>query len=346
MIFRFLTSLWLCLATSTIAAADVLPLFQESTPLKAVLSAPLTQIYREKRKEERLYYPGHWSYNGNEGATRRLDVKVRTRGVFRREHCRLPPLRLNFRKSTVKGTLFRGQNKLKLVGPCNTGRSDEQLLALEYLVYRMFEVVSGDYHFKTRLIELSYVDTDKNRKPWTDMTFVIEDESDLGKRIKRQIQKDKLSPAELDPQAAATVELFQYMIGNTDFSTIRSVAGRDCCHNIKLFRDKKGQGGVIPIPYDFDSSGFVNAPYAGVSEKLPIKTVRQRHFMGRCRNDSAFADSVALFRQKREAVLDVVRQSTDITDRQRRNSLKYLEEFFQILDDPKRTESKLKEKCK
>jgi len=42
------------------------------------------------------------------------------------------------------------------------------------------------------------------------------------------------------------------------------------------------------MPYDFDMSGVVDAPYALVSaidnEKLPVNSVRQRYYRGFCRS--------------------------------------------------------------
>ena len=38
------------------------PLFSSDAPLKAVLTAPISQAYQQKRQEQRLYLEGHWSY--------------------------------------------------------------------------------------------------------------------------------------------------------------------------------------------------------------------------------------------------------------------------------------------
>ena len=97
------------------------PLFRTDTVLKAVLTAPISQTYAQRHQDVRIYFPGQWTYIDEQGETQRLEVSIRTRGHFRREVCQLPPLQLNFKKKEVKGTLFAGQNKVKLVAPCKEG---------------------------------------------------------------------------------------------------------------------------------------------------------------------------------------------------------------------------------
>ena len=39
---------------------------------------------------------------------------------------------------------------------------------------------------------------------------------------------------------------------------------------------------LAPVPYDFDFSGLVDAPYAGPPEGIPVETVRDRIYRGYC----------------------------------------------------------------
>jgi hypothetical protein len=133
------------------------PLFSSREPIKAVLSAPLFQAYKDKMKEDRLYLEGTWAQKRGE-QTERLSVKIRARGNYRRRVCDRPPLQLNFKKKEVEGTLMSGQDKLKMVSPCERGDKYQQLIYLEYLVYQLFALYS-DYHFRTRLVDVAYVDS-------------------------------------------------------------------------------------------------------------------------------------------------------------------------------------------
>jgi hypothetical protein len=126
------------------AASDRHPLFQDEAVLKAVLTAPISQAYAQRHQEARIYFPGQWTYIDEHGETQRLEVKIRTRGHFRREVCEQPPLQLNFKKSQVKGTLFAGQNKLKLVAPCKEGKRYQQYVILEYLAYKIYQLLTDE----------------------------------------------------------------------------------------------------------------------------------------------------------------------------------------------------------
>ena len=163
-------------------AADPHPLFQSDAVLKAALTAPIAQAYDQRNQEVRIYIPGQWTYIDNDGQPKRLEVSIRTRGNFLRQYCASPPLQLNFKKSQVKGTLFAGQDKLKLVAPCRRGEKFRQYVILEYLAYRTLEILT-DYSFKTRLLRLTYVDSQEKLDPWTNIVFVIEDDSDVAKRL-------------------------------------------------------------------------------------------------------------------------------------------------------------------
>lgn len=327
-------------------AATANPLFEDDTVLVAVLTVPLSQVYAQRRQDRRLYFPGKWSYTTADGAVQRLSVGVRTRGNFRRLNCRLPPLRLNFRKSEVKGTLFDGQNKLKLVSPCGPGGSYQQQLVLEYLAYRALGLVT-DYSLRTRLVRLSFVDTDSDNRSRTQLTFLLEDEDDLAARVGLEALKLPLvKPAQLAGREAAIVELFQLMIANNDYSLLRGPSGRDCCHNVKVLGAAEAHTGLVPVPYDFDSSGLVDASYAEPPEHVPVGSVRTRYYRGLCRPPQALADAIAAFEARRGALIALFADSPHLEPRFRKRTLRFIEEFFAILDDPKRVERDIVERCR
>ena len=49
-------------------------LFAEETPLQAVLTAPLAQVYKQKDLDKRIYMDGQWSYKLADETVQRLDV--------------------------------------------------------------------------------------------------------------------------------------------------------------------------------------------------------------------------------------------------------------------------------
>jgi len=321
------------------------PLFKDKTPIQAVLSAPLSQAYVQRKKKVRLYLDSTLTYKENE-QNQKLAVKIRTRGNFRRLNCAHPPLHLNFAKKKNNNTLFEKQNKLKLVGQCRNGKAYQDYLGLEYLAYQIWQEVS-DYHFKTRLVELSYVDTNGKKKPWSTNTFLIEDVDELAKRYKRKVlDVEKIKRQQLDLAQTALLELFQLFIGNTDYSTLTSPAGKICCHNTRLIADKDPAIKVIPIPYDFDVSGFVNAPYATPSDLYPIKRVRERYFSGWCKEDKHYANSIQRFNDSKANVVKLVSSSDLLSQRSISQTTKYIDSFYALINDDARVKKEILGRCR
>jgi hypothetical protein len=331
---------------SSAGASERNPLFQNHAVLKAVLTAPIAQTYAQRNSEVRLYHPGQWTYIDEYGTTQRLDVSIRIRGNFRRQYCELPPLRLNFRKSQVKGTLFKGQDKLKLVAPCQHGLESQQKLLLEYLAYRTYEILT-DQSFGTRLIRLSYVDSDEAMRSWTDLAFVIEDEADIGKRLgldKTHVQENRFD--ELDQPSTALVELFQLLISNHDYSVMQGAEGEYCCHNSVMYVREEAAGKRIPIPYDFDMSGLVNARYAAPPEHLPIRLVRTRYYRGLCQPPAVMDEALAHVLSKKDEIIALYRDMPELSRLSRNRTLGYIKNYFAILEDEAKFKTLVLDRCR
>ncbi|MBU2677049.1 MAG: hypothetical protein KJP16_08180 [Gammaproteobacteria bacterium] len=327
-------------------AAKRKPLFQDDSVIRAVLTAPIAQAYAQRDQDVRIYLPGQWSYSYGDDETQRLDVSIRTRGLFRRKYCQLPPLQLNFKKKQVKGTLFAGQDKLKVVAPCQDGARSQQDVVLEYLAYRTFEILT-DHSFGTRLVRLSYVDSDEKMKPWTDLVFVIEDDSDLAKRL--GLTRLKVAANEFDQMDHATTaltDLFQLLIANNDYSVLRSEEGRECCHNSEILARKDDADIRIPVPYDFDLSGLVNSKYAAPPAHAPIRFVRTRYYRGLCQPPGVLEDSIAHVQSKRQEILALYENTKELEPRTKKNTLAFIRDFFEILDDPKKRKKEIFDRCR
>lgn len=343
---RFIIFSILLLLASGLDAAEREPLFRDHEVLKAVLTAPISQAYAQRESDVRLYFPGQWTYVDENGDAQRLDVSIRIRGNFRKAYCELPPLRLNFKKSQVKGTLFSGQDKLKLVAPCQHGLESQQKLLLEYLAYRVFEILT-DYSFGTRLIRLSYIDSDDKLKSWTDIAFVIEDENDVGKRLgldKARVAENRFG--ELDQEKTALVELFQLLISNHDYSVLKGAVGEYCCHNSVIYTSEDAADKRIPIPFDFDMSGLVDADYAAPPSHLPIRLVRTRYYRGLCQPTEVMDAAVARVLSKKEEILDLFRNQPELSRLSRNRNIRYVMEFFAILEDERMFRELILDRCR
>lgn len=327
-------------------AQKISPLFANEQPIQAVLSGPITTLYRQRKQDVRLYLDGAFSYKiGSEPAIR-SGVKIRTRGNYRRLNCAHPPLLLNFKKTDNRDSLLVGQDKLKLVGPCKPNQAYQEYIGLEYLAYRIWQTVSP-YHFKTRLLELSYIDTDKKRKPWTSTAFLIEDLSDVAKRVNRKrLRQVKVTRRQLDLAQTALLEVFQLFIGNSDYSTLAAPAGSDCCHNARLLVKKGEATGVIPVPYDFDVSGMVNAPYAKPAPQYPINSVRQRYFTGWCKEPARFQAAIDVFQQRKSEIYKLLNESQVINKKSKQKTILYADRFYDLINDPQRVAKEVIGRCR
>jgi len=336
----------LLLLASPVSAADKAPLFQDTEVFKAVLTAPISKAYAQRHQDDRIYFPGHWTFTNSDGESQRLDVSIRTRGNFRREFCTFPPLQLNFKKSQVKGTLFKKQDKLKLVAPCHTGPASQQNVLTEYLAYRIYEILT-DRSFGTRLMRLSYIDSDSKSIARTSLVFVIEDDDAVAKRLdldKLRVGYNELSM--LDLPTTALLDLFQLMIGNNDYSVLKGPDGKYCCHNVEMLVDEKATDKRIPVPFDFDMSGLVYAEYSTPPPYLPIKSVRTRFYRGLCEPEETFDTAVERVRSKRGEIMALINEVEDLSRLSNGRVTKFLTKYFELLDNEERLQSEVIDRCR
>ena len=317
------------------------PLFQDTRTLEVTVSAPLTTLVRKRPKTD--YLPGTFRFTDSDGTDVALDFKIRTRGNFRHMECDYPPLLLNFKKGQTRGTLLDKQNKLKLVIHCDKHERYEQAVLREYLAYRLLNAVT-DLSFQVRLLKVTYVNTDKDGPGQRRYAFLIEHKNRLAERLDLQaLEVERPSLRALRPDQLNLTSVFQFLIGNTDFSPIAGPPGEKCCHNYVLLGD--GAGPILPVAYDFDQSGFVNAPYARPDDRFRIRSVRQRVFRGRCVNNDYLESSLQKFRDARESLYTIVREQEGLTGDVREDLLSYMDDFFEIISDPRQVERRIRDKC-
>ncbi|MGI9235071.1 MAG: hypothetical protein ACR2RD_15670 [Woeseiaceae bacterium] len=322
----------------------IAPLFNDDSPLSVTIEAPLTTLMNERPEEE--YLNGTFSFTGDDGSERTIDLKIRARGNYRRqeEHCDFAPIRLNFRKKQVADTIFAGQDKLKLVTHC---QSDipyyEQLVLREYLAYRFFRVMTTK-SFGVRLLRINYVDTE-GAEPMTKVGFVIEEHHDVAERNgMRPVDTGDISNTDLDRSQQNLINVFEYMIGNTEYSLFIAEPGKTCCHNSKLMSTTLGAP-FTPLPYDFDFAGLVNAPYAEPNPRYDLKNVRQRLYKGLCENNGLLPETFQRFLDKKDTIYSIVDELELISRRSRRDVTRYLNTFFEKILKPKFVESRFINKC-
>ena len=341
-----LVALLLTLALSAQAQPypGITPLFADHSVLEVTIDAPLTALMDVR--PDKAYLDGSFSYTEADGTERKLGLKLQTRGNYRRakEHCDFAPLRLNFDKSQVKGTLFEKQNKLKLVTHCqNSDPLFEQLVVREYLAYRLLHELTPK-SFAVRLMRITYLNTEDDRKR-VRFGFVIEDDNDLARRNDMKMANVGLITEDyLEHEQASLVHLFQYMIGNTEYSLLHPEPKKNCCHNADLMAPK-GESMYTPIAFDFDFSGLVNAPYAEPNPRYRLTNVRVRLFKGHCKYDEQLQRTVQHFHEKKDALYQVIDELEPLTRMSRSYVKRYIDNFYERIETPADVERWLIGKC-
>jgi len=252
-------------------------------------------------------------------------------------------MRLNFKASQTKGTLFHKQNKVKLVTHCQSNTKYEQVILREYTAYRILNVMT-DASFRVRLLRISYVDSEGKKRDNVSHGFIIEHRKRLAKRLEKsylEIPSTKVSS--LDPEYTNLVSMYHYLIGNTDFSPVLGIKGEACCHNHVLFGNE-GEP-VWSVPYDFDQAGLVNAPHAGPNERFKLRSVKQRLYRGRCVHNDLLDETIADYNDKREEIMAVVGEVEDATNRSVKTMANYVDRFYGTISSERRVKGEFIKMC-
>lgn len=327
------------------AAADGDPLFASQELMQISIEGPLREMARD-RAEEGARRPGTLTYTTADGTVATLDVELQPRGQSRRQRevCTFPPLWVHFDKASVKGTVFAKQNKVKMVTYCRTPKSFQDYVVKEYLVYRIFNVLS-DASFRARLLEVSFSETGGNGKETVRYGFFIEHKKRLAKRLDTKVQDppDRIPKDSLEPAQAAIAELFQYMVSNTDFSFIAPPENDTCCHNAVLFgEDDQDPPVYLAIPYDFDRTGLVNPPNGLPAEELGQRSFRQRLYRGFCRSPEYLEGAIARTLEARPEIEALISEEQALSPRARDGALKYIASYYDVIGDPRKLQRELK----
>ena len=334
MLFRKLLALVLLIHVSHASASS---LFEDNTIIEVNLTGPLSSLFESD--DDRRELPFILRANDVERS-----IKVRVRGKSRRRVCTFPPLRINFKVNDTAQSIMEGQDKLKLVTHCRENKSAELDILQEYAAYRIFNLIS-DVGYRVRLLRITYTDTDGGlkEKEFDRYGFLIESASALAERVGGQAEHvTGVSLRSLDSKQAATVYIFQYLIGNTDWSLVTADDDDTCCHNGDLF----DIGSVrYYVPYDFDLAGLVNAPYARPDPSLRISRVTQRLYRGYCISTDALKDALSTIKARRVDILDVISQLPGLSQKQIEATIKYLEQFFVRADDEDKIVRSFERKC-
>jgi hypothetical protein len=320
------------LAPPPVAAA---PLFEDAGVIDATLEGPLGELADDSDGRDQL--PFVLRADGREHA-----IKVRPRGKSRLRVCDFLPLRLNFRKSEVDGTLFAEQDKLKLAVPCRTSERAEKDLVEEYAIYRIFNLLTPA-SYRVRLLRMTFEDTAGDGDSVRIYSFLLEPDGQLAARLGGEAPDlTEVSLSWLDEQHMALVYVFQYLVGNVDWSLVTPEAEERCCHNGTLVRT---EASLLYVPYDFDLSGFVDAPYAFPPPDLRLKRVTQRRYRGFCTERVHLEQALETIVSRRPEIIAMIHSLPVLDDRDKERRVGYLEQFFRAAAKPDRLLKRFENRC-
>jgi hypothetical protein len=336
----------LAILTTTSVYASPKPLFASEEILKLRIEAPFSGLIRAAPKSTA---PFDGKLSVTESTPETLAIQLSARGISRRNpaNCDFPPLKIEFKEKPGSASLFKGQKSLKLVTHCRSDFKYQDYNLLEYAAYKLLNILTPA-SFRVRLAEIDYVEAGSSSVRIHRRGFLVEDSNEMAERNSlKEVKADKIEPGQLSASATARSDLFQYLIGNLDWSDLAAVPGTNCCHNVKLLgtaADSRRE--LVPVAYDFDSSGFVNAPYANPPTGVPVTTVRSRYFRGLCQFNTQTSEAAHQILQNRAALLASINETPALSDSRKRLTTEYLEAFFSDVSDPGKLQHQLLDHCR
>jgi hypothetical protein len=320
-------------------ATEASPLFESHSVLDIELIGPIHSLVKSAEKSEEV--PFVLRQNGVEHK-----VMVRLRGKSRLRVCQFPPLRIRFEagNSANKMGLFAGISKLKLVTHCQNSDRGETNVLEEYAAYRIFELLS-DKSYRVRAWRVTYTDTDKklSDKAHYRYGFVIEPMEQLASRSGGiPLQTAGLPVSRISREQAGLVFVFQYLIGNTDWSFVMADGDDECCHNGDLLEIDDT---IYYVPYDFDLAGIVNATYAKPDSTLRIKNVRQRRYRGYCIDPESVRSALSYVKSRESDIQQLVSSLPGLLKKDSATMTEYLEQFFEKAQDEEKLLRLYEKRC-
>ena len=277
--------------------------------------------WREKSKTPS---PAKLQWVDAQGKSQELAVTVKARGERRLEVCDLPPLKLKLQEDANLDGRRVAATSIKVVTHCLEDANGEDLLMRELLAYRMYNQLT-DASYRVHLCRIRYVDASDVNEPIEAYALLLEPTKEVAKRLDAEKLAKTDTYQHLHGPTYARFVLFQYMIGNTDWNLSKR-------HNVRLFRNADGL--VVPVPYDFDYAGLVDAPYAEPHPMLPIKDVKERFLQWRGKSAKPLNPICKEFRAAQEDLRKLCSGWAHLNSADKEEILEYLDQFFDEINNP------------
>jgi hypothetical protein len=242
-------------------------------------------------------------------------------------------LLVNFKKSEVGNTLFKNQDKLKLVTPCQ----NEEDVIQEYLIYKLYNLVTS-LSLNVRLVKISYFDTGSGSKLFTKYSFFLEDIEHVAERANSHEIRKFMTPFNFDRDNYIKMTLFQYMVGNIDWYVTTG-------HNIAIMQPADSSGLPSAVPYDFDFSQFVDAHYSKPKGVLDEDLKSRRVFRGICFTTAEFERAFEFYNLLKPSFTELIKKKKFVTPYTKSACLEHIEYFFNVINNKELVKSEILDIC-
>jgi hypothetical protein len=347
--FFILTTLALLLSTPLLGQDEVpsfedtmevyQDLFETKEPLNLTLKFSVKELQKTKWKE--TYLPGVMTCHVSDNFHVTHNVRIKARGEIRKTICIAPMFVVNIRHAGIEAEDLAEVIKLKVVHRCKSSNMYRSYVLREYMVYQIWNLLSP-YSFNTRLVRLKIIDTGRKNKESENWAFIIEPETMMAERNNcMPIKNDRLSLKTVNKEWIDKAAFFSYMVAQADYS----VTGR---HNLKIVTPKEyGTTGLITVPYDFDYTGLVNAEYAipGDDHYLGIESVRERYYIGACRNEEVYQETMAWLESYRDEIKDLILSFEYMEESDRQDMVDYIESYYKQTGNKSFIERSIQSTC-
>ncbi len=302
-------------------------LFENHEILELTISFDITEYMSSKPDEEYLDALLSYKYNGRDSINKK--IRLRARGNYRYRNCEFPPLRLNFKDTGFGFADLDSLKNVKMVTHCYDSENYQTYLMREYLIYRLYNIVT-DYSFRVRFLKVNYIDTGDKRLLFEQYAFLIEPLDRLLYRFNaKEIEGEEFEFDDIEPDILDRVSLFQYLIANSDWFV-------EIVHNLKLIQTEGSDTmKILPIPYDFDYSGFVNTHYAVPRSDLNLESITDRVYMGPYRSEDEYRIIANEFLAYKESFIEEVRNFEYLDRKVKKELISFIKSFYRLYRNDK-----------
>jgi len=313
-------------ASPALAQKPPTPLFASDVPIKVTIKGPFASLVANRAEIAR---PATMVVDGVT-----YPITLAPRGITRlaKETCDFPPLRVRLTQPAPPGSLFDHQRSLKLVTHCRRSPDFQQKVLLEYSAYRLYNLMTPQ-SFRARLANIDYLD-EAGRPYVSRVGFFLEDFGDVAKRngMREAHMGSLVAVQQIDPTSGARFAIFENMISNYDWSMRAAPKGEECCHNGRMMNAGGPGSALTVVPYDFDYSGLVDAPYSGVPEGIPVSDLRQRTYRGYCMHMTQARLIASQLSPRRAEFTGVFATIPGLDARNQSRAASFIQGFFNDID--------------